>query len=249
MICSFEFYAKNNIDLSTLFGERLERWLYEEGTVTVAESGWIDISVPLKNGMLGYPDDPAVRVVTEQDVEKGDVFTLTAISMSAHSGTHVDSPRHFIAGGPTIDSLPFAAVNGPARVIAIDDPVSVTVAELERHRVEPGEIILFKTRNSAFWISDIFREDHVYLSTEAAVFLAGKKIRSVGIDYLSVGGFQKNEADVHRVLLEVPVWIIESLDLSKVEPGHYDLFCLPLRIEGCEAAPARAFVKAVQSGR
>jgi arylformamidase len=196
--------------------------------------------------MMVYPGDPSVRIIATEDVEKGDEITLTEISMGVHSGTHIDSPRHYIKGGPTIDSLPFGAVNGRARVIAIENETLITAAELERNHIEEGEILLFKTRNSALWTRGAFHSDYVHLSTDGAAFLARKKPRSVGIDYVSVGGFEKNEAGVHRLLLELPVWIIESLDLTPVEPGYCDFRCLPLRIEGAEAAPARAFVKVIR---
>jgi arylformamidase len=68
-------------------------------------------------------------------------------------------------------------------------------------------------------------------------------VRTVGVDYLSVGGYQKNGPEVHQVLLKNQVWIIEGLDLSDVGTGFYDLICLPLKILHGDGAPARAVVR------
>lgn len=204
---------------------------------------WIDISVPLRTGMVVYPGDPPVQIGRDQDIAAGDPVTLTTISMGAHTGTHIDAPLHFIAGGPSIDRVPPAAINGRARVIEVTGKASIDLLELEDYRIEPGEIILFKTGNSLFWADNRFHKEYTFLSTPAARYLALKQIRTAGIDYLSIGGFQQNDDEVHKILLGASIWIIESLDLSLVAPGTYELFCLPLKMEGAEAAPARAFLK------
>jgi len=204
---------------------------------------WIDVSVPLRNGMVRYPGDPEVHIGREQDIGRGDVVNATSLSMGTHSGTHIDAPLHFLQDGVSIDHMPIDAVNGRARVIPITDDVSVKVPELEAHAITEGEILLLKTRNSALWNHRTFQENYVYLSTAAAAYLVFKGIRAVGIDYLSVGGFNKNEKEAHDTLLRASIWIIESLNLSSVEPGIYDLLCLPLRLEGAEAAPARAILR------
>jgi arylformamidase len=214
------------------------------------DNRWIDVSVPLRDGMVRYPGDPAVRMALEQDLDKGDPVNVTSVFMSAHAGTHIDAPRHFLKGGMPIDLMPIGAVNGPARVIAIDDSESIKVPHLANQGIEMGDILLFKTRNSSLWQHNVFQKDFVYLSKPAAVYLAQKRISAVGIDYLSIDGYEKDEGEVHRTLLEASVWIIEGLDLSAVEPGLHELLCLPLRIEGAEAAPARALVRpcSIRSG-
>jgi arylformamidase len=206
-------------------------------------SGWIDISIPLATGMIVYPGDPAVRIEREQDIARGDVATVSLVSMSAHSGTHVDAPLHFFREGKSIDRVPFDAMTGKARVIEIRDNESIKPPEIEASGVKPGEILLFKTRNSALWADGIFNPDYVYITTETAALLAKKRVKTIGMDYLSVGGFERNEAEAHRVLLEASIWIIEGLDLSTAWAGVYEFVCLPLRIADGEAAPARAIIR------
>ncbi|MDA8169003.1 MAG: cyclase family protein [Nitrospiraceae bacterium] len=205
----------------------------------------IDISVPITSGMVTWPGDPEVSVELffAGSIEKGAQVNLSRFSMGAHAGTHIDAPLHYIRGGKGIDWIPFEAVIGRARVIGIQDRVSIKLEELEKHDIRKGERVLFKTFNSLLWGKDKFQGDFVYLGTAAAEYLAARKVLAVGIDYLSVGGYGKNEQEVHRTLLEAGVWIIEGLNLSAVQPGNYELICLPLKLEGAEAAPARAALR------
>jgi arylformamidase len=140
--------------------------------------------------------------------------------------------------------MPFAATLGPARVIGIRDRESIKVPELRACRIRKGERILFKTRGSeARWKKRTFDRNYVYLTSEAARYLAERGVRTVGVDYLSVGGYHKDGADTHRALLGAGIWIIEGLNLSGVKPGRHDLICLPLRIVNSDGAPARAVLR------
>lgn len=215
--------------------------------MTSASAEWVDISVPLKHGMVHWPGDPEVRIERFLDMARGDPCTVTALSMSAHTGTHIDAPSHFIAGGACIDELPPDACVGPARVVEIRDHVAIRPEELESHSIAPGERILFRTRNSErCWRLSSFVEHFVYISKEAAVYLSERRVRTVGIDYLSVGGYTTDLAESHVALLSAGVWVIEGLDLSRVTAGEYELVCLPLRIEGADGAPARALLRRIQ---
>jgi arylformamidase len=205
-------------------------------------AGWIDISVSLRDGMVNWPGDPPVRINRILDVERGDSHTLSAISMGSHSGTHIDAPLHFIKSGKGISDMPVDVAVGRARVLEIEDAVSMKPAELVPFGIRRGERILFKTRNSELWRSDRFVEDFVFLTDEAADFLAARRVKVVGVDYLSVGAF-KGGGHAHRALLGAGVWIIEGLDLSQVSPGGYDLICLPLKLDRGDGAPARAIVR------
>jgi arylformamidase len=167
------------------------------------------------------------------------------MSLGVHTGTHVDAPVHFIRGGDGVHLAPFNALIGPARVVEIADVHAVTVAELTRHGLQPGERILFKTLNSArCWQTDAFVEDFVYVSQEAARYLASVPVQTVGVDYLSVGGYAADGPETHQALLSAGIWVIEGLDLSAVPPGTYELICLPLKIVESDGAPARAVLRA-----
>ena len=204
----------------------------------------MDISVPLKSGMVHWPDNPPVDIERVMDMNRGDVCNVSKMSLGVHTGTHMDAPIHFLANGIGIDQMPLTAALGRARVIEIGDPVSIKPGELVAHDIQRGERILFKTLNSPrCWQTDAFVEDFVYLSHEAAQYLATIGAQTVGVDYLSVGGAQIDGPQTHQALLEAGIWIIEGLNLAQAQPGIYDLICLPLRIVGGDGAPARAMLR------
>ena len=194
----------------------------------------IDISVPLREGMVTYPGDPVVRMERAASIAGGDVVNLTRMDFGLHSGTHVDAPAHFIDGASGVDEIPLEALVGPCEVVEAPDlsPDSVALAP------EGAERVLFKTPNSELWARDDFAEDFARLNGEAAALLVDRGVRLVGVDYLSVG----DEA-AHHALLEARVVPVEGLDLRGVEPGSYELVCLPLRVVGADGAPARAILR------
>jgi arylformamidase len=166
--------------------------------------------------------------------------------MGAHTGTHMDAQLHFFQKGKGIHIMPLSVAMGQARVIEIRDPESIKPEELRPHQIQRRERILFKTRNSPrCWQTDEFVEDFVYISQEAARYLAAQQVQTVGIDYLSVGGFFKDGVETHHALLEAGIWLIEGFNLSEVEPGTYELICLPLKIVDADGAPARAILRLV----
>jgi arylformamidase len=103
--------------------------------------------------------------------------------------------------------------------------------------------VLFKTANSRLWGTSEFRNDYVGLTEEGARHLVNHGVKVVGVDYLSVEEFRKPGAPAHHVLLGSGAIVIEGLNLLEVEPGHYDMYCLPLRVAGCDGAPARVILR------
>ncbi len=218
-------------------------------------SPWIDISVTMRDGMVHWPGDPECHV--KLHVKLGDPLpgqpgktipcNLTHLSLSAHTGTHMDAPRHFVADGCTMESLPLDAVIGPCRVIEIFHKHKITVEELRAHRLRKGERVLFKTRSSVrSWRmarTSTFDEKFIHIPADTAQYLVDRQVMTVGVDYLSVGGYKADGVECHQILLGAQVWIIEGLDLSRIKPGRYDLVCLPLKILGADGAPARAILR------
>ena len=205
---------------------------------------WIDISLPVTAGMVHWPGDPEIQVKRIATIGPESFCNVTAISMCVHTGTHMDAPLHFIDGGASMESMPLDAVVGTARVIEIFDPVKITRIELERHALQPGERILLKTSNSArLWKTNQFLEDFVYISREAADYMAETCIRTVGIDAYSVGGFRNDLQETHVSLLGAGIWIVEGLNLEHVAPGDYEFICLPMKLIGADGAPARAVLR------
>lgn len=209
-------------------------------------SSWIDVSIPLRDGMLHWPGDPPVTITRVKDIATGNTANLSLLSMGTHTGTHVDAPAHLLADGKGIDQADISALVGRVRVIEIRDPDSITVEELTPHRIRRGERLLFKTRNSSHaWHELPFKEDFIYLSDAGARFLAERGVRLVGVDYLSAGSYKWGGKQVHRSLLSSGVWLVEGLDLSAVTAGSYFMICLPLRVVDGDGAPARAVLRRI----
>lgn len=204
---------------------------------------WIDISVTIKSEMVHWPGDPAVHIKRTKNMDRGDKDNVSFIKMGSHTGTHMDAPLHFIKKEKGLDKMPLDAVIGPAKVLEIRDKYHIGVKELKTYSIKSGERIIFKTKNSAYWKRSVFRKDFVYIPPEAAAWLTSLGVKTVGVDYLSVGGYHKDGAQTHKILLKAGIWIIEGLNLPGVKPGEYDLICLPLKILNSDGAPARAIIR------
>jgi len=195
----------------------------------------IDISVPVRPGMIIYPGDPTVSLERVMSIADGGMCNLSRLELGVHTGTHVDAPVHFIDGAPAAESLPLDVLIGPARVVDLTGAERLDAAAFDG--LELGERILLKTRNSELWAQDSFSEDHVGLTESGAKALVAGGVRLVGIDYLTIG-----DEDAHHVLLGAGVVAVESLDLRGAEPGEYELICAPLKLVGSDGAPARVLL-------
>jgi arylformamidase len=204
---------------------------------------WHDISM-LLGETAAYPGDaPYSReVVSEITPDAPCSYSLSTLIMSAHAGTHLDAPAHFISGGKTLDQYPLERFLLPARVVSVEDDESIPPDFIRASDFGAGEALLFKTQNSLRGLPgrSAFSEKFVYLSVEAAQLCLDLGASLVGIDYLSVDRYGDDTAPAHRLLLKNDILILEGLDLKAVAPGEYFLLCLPLRVQSAEAAPARA---------
>ena len=209
--------------------------------------GWYDISVPLKQGMVYFPTDPAPpKIYRYHDRALGSKATMSMVEMITHTGTHIDAPLHFIPDGSTISDMPVDATIGPARVIAIKDKESIKAAELKKNNIKKGERVLFKTRNSpAGYETERFNEDYCYIDDDAADYLVKVGVRLVGIDFITIGSYKRPEniAKTHTALLGAGIYVLEDCALAKVPPGEYELLCLPLLMYKGDAGPCRAILR------
>ena len=206
----------------------------------------IDISLSVSPSLPVWPGDPPIEMSRLSTIEHGDSANVTHISMSAHTGTHVDAPYHFFSGdAATTDQLPLDLLTGPAYVVQIPDSEDrITANILRRLNIPTGtKRLLFRTRNSELWVmaTGNFVEDFVAIDPGAAQYLVDLGVKTIGVDYLSVAPYS-DTIPTHRILLGSGVVIIEGLDLSQVDPGFYELYCLPVKLAGADGAPARAIL-------
>ena len=197
-----------------------------------------DVSVPIRHDMPIYDGNPGVELERVSSIANGDPANNSRLSLGVHTGTHVDAPFHFIEGAPGADGILLDTLIGPAVVV---DGTGVTSEGLGEEELaglaipEGAERVLLKTRNSELWARTEFTRDFIRLDGSGARFVVARGIRTIGIDYLSIG-----DREAHRELLGAGVVPVEGLDLRGIEPGDYTLLCLPLDVVGSDGAPARA---------
>ena len=203
----------------------------------------IDVSVPLDAQLPTYPHNTPFSLEPIKRIARGDSSNVSTLHMSAHTGTHVDAPRHFFDAGAGTEALPLELLVGRARVIQIDSRAGIAAENLEPIDLSDDIRVLIKTHNSRLWGSPDFHADYVGVTESGATHLVEHGIKVVGVDYLSVEPFKTPGAPAHHVLLGAGTIVIEGLDLRDVEPGIYDMFCLPLRVVGSDGAPARVVLR------
>ena len=201
-----------------------------------------DISLSLSGDTVRWVAAPPMELVERRRMSRGDAINASAVTMSVHSGTHVDAPFHFIPDGATIDGLPLEAFIGPARVCAVDAGRHITAEHVNALRLDGETRVLFKTRNSALLARPDYDPDFTAFSVDAAHALVQRGVTLVGLDYLSVAHADE-QVPVHRAFLDHGVILLEGIDLSQIAPGRYELICFPLRLRGADGAPCRAVLR------
>jgi arylformamidase len=202
----------------------------------------IDISVPIRDAMTVYRGNPAVRIRPAMTLQRNGV-NLSELCLGSHTGTHVDAPRHFIEGGRGIDRVELRRFIGPAWVSDLRRVRGgIGASDLQHARIpRESRRVLIRTTNSRWWHPvRPFRTDFVYLAPDGADWLIEHGVELVGIDYLSIEGFDVPGAPTHTRLLAAGIPILEGLDLFKVAPGRWQMAAFPLRIVNGDAGLTRA---------
>lgn len=204
-----------------------------------------DVTLSISPTLPVWPGDPAIVLEQVSSMDAGAHDNVSRLACSVHTGTHVDAPHHFLNDHRTVESLSLDILVGPARVVQISENVKVISADvLENAGIPSGTVrLLLKTRNSQLWERGerAFFTDFVGISAEGADWLVQNQIKLIGVDYLSVAPY-KQSIPTHRILLGVGMIIVEGMDLSAVQPGDYQLYCLPLKLVGSDGAPARVIL-------
>jgi len=202
-----------------------------------------DISLTVRSDMPDWPGFPPILLQRFKKLEDGANNNISALSMSVHSGTHVDAPYHFLEDGAAIETLPLDILIGEARVVHLADEVKlITEKVLVEAGIQAGWTrVLLRTRNSQFWAQNRagFQPDFTGISPDGAAYLVDCGVRLIGLDYLSIAPYQKSRA-THEILLKAGVIPLEGVDLHLVPAGIYQLYCLPLKLAGSDGAPVRA---------
>ena len=203
----------------------------------------IDVSVPLNAALPNYPGNTPFSLEAIKRIASGGSSNVSTLHMSAHTGTHVDAPRHFFDDGLGTEALALDMLIGRARVIEITSRKGITAEDLAASDLTEDVRVLIKTHNSRLWGLPAFQPDYIGVTESGARHLVEHGVKVVGVDYLSVEEFKKPGAPAHHVLLGGGTIVIEGLNLRDVEPGVYDMYCLPLLVVGSDGAPARVVLR------
>ncbi len=204
-----------------------------------------DISLSLSSDLPVWPGSQVFKLEPVHRLSDGGHCNESAYSANIHTGTHIDVPWHFLSDGDKTDSTSLTQLIGEALVVWLPGVKRITTDILESIKLPQGTAkILFRTDNSKLWAQGIseFQNDFVALTEQAAEWLAKTGIDLVGIDYLSIQLYE-GSSRTHEALLEAGIVILEGLNLHGIEPGSYELICLPLAIHGADGAPARAVLR------
>jgi kynurenine formamidase len=205
-----------------------------------------DLTHNLSNGMPIYPGDPPPSFENYSTLQK-DGVNLTKIFMGSHTGTHLDAPRHFIPDGIGIDRIPPDKLIGEAYVTDLSKkPIGsgITSKDLRREldeKIVMDDIVVVYTGCSKHWGEESINREYTYLTGDAANYLVSKRVRAVGIDFLSVEKFKASEPVVHKTLLGKGIFIIESLSdaLKQFVGKRILMICMPIKLQDGDGAPAR----------
>ncbi len=197
---------------------------------------WRDLTLPLDEHAPVWPGDPVFRREQFAAVLQAG-YSATCVTTSVHAGTHVDAPCHVIDGAAGVEAWSLDVLCGPAQVVDCRRHPGVDDDWLGQ-RLAPGvrRVLLLTGGGVRLRAGGL---GHGYLTEAAAQLLVGSGVALVGIDTLSIDARQAIELPAHRALLPRGVAVLEGLDLTAVEPGWWDLCCLPLLITGADGAPAR----------
>lgn len=221
----------------------------------------IDVTVPISSFTPIFPGDPEPSIERVCTLEK-DGCAVSRLSFGSHTGTHVDAPSHILKDGFSVDRLDIESLMGKAVVLDFSQINGALTGNIldkaynDQKITERVSILLLKTKASfrneinsdisGFQVGGLDEgrefEESAYLDATAAAWIVRNGFKTVGVDSFSVDRLSSESLPAHHTLLSNNVNIVECLDLSSVETGVYFFLCLPLKVEGCDGAPARALL-------
>lgn len=199
-----------------------------------------DISRKLGAGTIVYPGNPKFTL-RRLKTHRRHGSELSEMTIGLHTATHLDAPRHFLRNGASIENTRLERCVGWCRVLNMTRVAEgIGEADVRRHKPQKGEMLLFKTKNSAS--STRFNRKFIHLTESGARYLARAGIRAVGTDGPSIRKYKLRPDTVHPLLFRAKILVYEGLDLRNIRPGRYYFIGVPLKIQNAEGSPVRAIL-------
>lgn len=200
-----------------------------------------DITLPLQADLASWPGDTPYEFLQNAAISEGASVNLGSISMSVHTGTHTDAPRHFCDSGITVENMDLNVFLGLCVVVDVRGKSLITADDLANVDLRNTPRVLFKT--NAWMETNIFPAIFPLLHESLPAYLKAQGVILVGLDVPSVDAVESKELAIHHALHGCGITILESLQLQEVPPGMYELIALPLKLVGADGAPVRAILK------
>ena len=208
-----------------------------------------DISRTLSNDFAEWPGDEPCRFQLTREKTKGESVNLGAISMSVHNGTHGDAQFHFEADGGSIEKAPLETYLGRATVIDLGQAFLdskekhlITIEDLRPSAEAIAATSRLLVKTGRWSDSTVFPNQIPVIAADVPAWLQKNGVKLLGVDLPSVDEIDSKSLQNHHALARAGVAIVESLDLSDVASGIYQLAALPLKIAGGDGAPMRAIL-------
>ncbi len=202
---------------------------------------WMDVSQPLHNKIPVWPGDTPFSYQVSWSMEESGSVNVGQLTMSAHTGTHIDAPFHFDNEGKRVIELDINLYIGPAKVIHLTDRESICVEDLRSHDLSNVTRLLIYT--GAWKNRSAFPNTIPHIEPEVASYLAEQGVKLIGLDLPSVDMLDSKELPAHHELTRHGLHILEGLVLDDIAPGSYELAALPLPLTEADGSPVRAVLR------
>lgn len=212
----------------------------KDASLTSRTNTYLDLTAPITEKTVIFPGDPVFSKKSISSIGGDSYFNLAEISLGNHTGTHIDFPAHVKSGGKVSSDYSIDNLIGDGIIIEIPaDAISITRSFIMEQPILKDDVVFFKTKNSFLSKQDKFTEQYVYIEPDAAQALLEKKVKMVGIDYISVDRLSAENLPVHKILLSNDILIVENLELAKASAGRAKFFVMPLKVPQMDGLPTR----------
>jgi arylformamidase len=212
-------------------------------------SEFFDISRPLARSTAPWPGDTPISFDLNWKMSEGAAVNVGAITMSVHNGTHADARFHFDPKGESIEKAPLDIYVGRATVVDLaqaffrsKEKHLITTEDLQPHAEEIAATSRLLVKTGRWSDSTIFPNQIPVIAADVPAWLQKNGVKLLGLDLPSMDEIDSKSLQNHHALAHAGIAIVESLDLSEVAPGIYNLAALPLKIIGGDGAPMRAIL-------
>ena len=202
---------------------------------------YVDLTYKIENKLQEYPGDPKTKLSYFKKADENDTCTLFKLETGLHTGTHMDSPFHYIINGKKISQLPLENFIGKASINYVKNKQKEILVKNCNLKNSTEKIAIIITGWGKYYGSDKYFYENPYISDELADLIIEKNIKGIAIDTCSVDKYGENT--IHEKLLKNNIWIVENItNCDNLNKTSYDSFFIPLNIDA-EASPVRAFLK------